>query len=363
VTALPGDPGEAEARYYRSRPSQLRLDLDPGVSRAQVIVYGTTPPLSLENGGGDNDYQMSQALSEAPRTVGTVTFRVGTKCERHLESEETSLGDITQQRERSADATGLSKGSGDAGLSSVESIGQLAGTGPSDVMTDGLPDLSDAGPQLVTPLDVARRQQAASEAFQNVEDPPDLINPDGPDGEYGDNVRVSKEQPEHLTSEEATDVTVEALANRGIEPPSGSGLTLEDYVRTDKRIMGIDSTWDGDHFDITQELEWVALVRLGPNGNILPKHAELPEVGPCESGTLQKSTSFLKIKFHHSDPGEWDVVVQRIEVATGRLLESNYAGWDDFDPDLEPVAESAVGEVEWLGEATDGTVPETEGDD
>lgn len=354
-----------KVRLFRPGPGNVIAKPGPGTYRLRLVAYEQSPPIPAAQGGTTEALraQTAAAIERSPTRSATVTVRLGRDdCETGLESEETSLADITQQRETRADATGLSKGAGGLGLSSVESLGQLVGAGPSDAMTDGLPDLSGAGPTVVTPLDVARKQQAAAEAFQNVADPPDRVDPDGTDDEYGDDVRVTTEQPEHLTAEEATDATVAALAERGIEPPRGSGLSLEDYVRTDTRTGDIDSTWDGDHFDVTKELEWRAFVRVGPNGDILPKHSELPEVDPCEPGTLQKSTTWLKIKFHHVDPGEWDVVVQRIEVATGSILESNYAGWNEFNPDLEPVTESAVGEVEWLGGATDGTVPESGGE-
>ncbi len=369
VTALPGGSGEAEARYFRSRPSQPGFELDPGVYRAEVTVYETTPPLSLSSGGAGYEAtlrdQMARALDNAPRTTGTVTFRVGSSCRGNLDDEEASLDRTKQQQDARTTAGGFSKSAGEGGLSSAETLGSVAASGSSDAtMSEGLPDLSGVGPQIVSPLDVARKQQAASEAFQNVEDPPELVDPDGTDGEYGDDVTVSQEAPD-LSAEKASDTVQQALAAQGIEPPQGSGLSLEDYVRTDTDIGEINTTEDGSKLDVTQEMTRTALIRLGPNGNVLPKPSALPGARSCtaESETLQKATTWFKIKFISMEGDEWDVATRRRDVATGSIEGATYTGWNTDNPDLQSVTESAVEDADPLGEATDGTVPESGGSD
>lgn len=110
---------------------------------------------------------------------------------------------------------------------------------------------------------------------------------------------------------ELVDALLDAMRQQGLSPPAGSGLSLRDYIHARTVPAGRRGTAEAVHR---------AHLRLGPNGEILPREDALyDERLACEHDRheLQPATHWLAFKPHRHTDGTHETAAQYIEVETG----------------------------------------------
>lgn len=161
--------------------------------------------------------------------------------------------------------------------------------------------------------------------------------------------------PTDISEDEGLEAVADALRERGLRPPPGSDLTLEDYL-----ISSVDKATRGQTVTGSRSVS----VRLGPDGNLLPKHEEAIKRARFDgdtAGSLQGAAHWLDIDLSRVEEGDFDAQVNLVDVETGKIEESHYAGWNEQNADLADVINEALGNVEGrLREPTDGRVPDDE---
>lgn len=139
--------------------------------------------------------------------------------------------------------------------------------------------------------------------------------------EAPDRTPESRLEPE-WDGDEAIDALATAMQQRGLTPPAGSGLGLRDYIhlRTVPAVRGN-----------TTEAVHRLYLRIGSDGQILPREdalgAQDERHRACviERHSLIGATHWLLFKPARHTDGSHEVVAQRVEVETGRIVSAGTA--------------------------------------
>ncbi|MCU4801553.1 hypothetical protein OB920_14330 [Halobacteria archaeon HArc-gm2] len=147
----------------------------------------------------------------------------------------------------------------------------------------------------------------------------------------------------------ATQAVAAALRERGLEPPQGSGLTMEDYVWTRVTQGSRGQTVTG-----TRE----AYVRVGPDGNVLPNPQTLARqraLGDVEAETLEGASHVLNVEMYRYPDGQHDATVRFVEVETGLIQNQRQGAGATGDAGLAEAVDDGLDQLQVdLAEPTDG---------
>jgi hypothetical protein len=349
----PADVTAETYRLYEPNPARIPVWLGPGTYQFDVTTYQLSNPIPVDATPSSAVYdQISFALENSPTISGTLTVEIG-QC---LSYEDTEGGKFAVHRQQEAAQTeaqqqlqSAREERSDTGGSVYETT-TAASENPNGAMSGGIPSamggesleslLQSQKEQSSTVLDTVSDLDTLSALYQQSAEP--LVGEELPPTPAEAGIDISEEQ--------TIEATVEALERRGIEPPAGSDLSLSDYVRTDLDISSSGETPTG-HRETT--------VRVGPNGNILPRHDELPEAdSPCQTGYLQPSTEWLTFEFHEMPGGEYATQAETVEIATSRIQQASMEGVEESYTDLNEVTAASLESIEGTEGATDGTTPD-----
>lgn len=349
----PADVTGETYRLFRPNPMRIPVWLDPGVYEFDVRTYQLSDPIPLETSGSSPVYdQISAALDNSPTTAATVTVEIG----RCLSYEDTEGGKYAVHRQQEAaeaqtqqQLREVREQRSDSGASADEMTASAA-ENPNDAMSGSIPSVTDGEEALSLFQSQTEQSSTISSALDELGSLSELYQ-QAAEALVGEEPPPTPEEAGIDVSEgQATDAVVEALENRGIEPPAGSDLSLSDYVRTDLDISSRGETPTGHR---------EASVRVGPNGNILPRHDELPEAdSPCQTGYLQPSTEWLTFEFHEMPGGEFVTQTEMVEVATSRIDQASMEGVEQSYTDLGDVTADSLAGIDGIDGATDGTTPD-----
>jgi hypothetical protein len=339
-------------RAFAPNPAQFPVWLEPGVYEFDVTTYQLSDPIPLEGSGSSSIYdQISFAIDRATTTSGTVTVEIGT-CLSYEDTEGGKYAVHSQQEAAQAEAqnqlqTVREESENDG---SVYETTTAASKNPNGAMSGGIPGIM-GGPSLESVVQSQKQQSSAM--FDTVSDLDTLssLYQQSAESLIGEELPPTPAEAGIDVSEEQTvDATVEALERRGIEPPAGSDLSLSDYVRTDYDISSSGETPTG-YRETT--------IRVGPNGNILPRHDKLPEAdSPCQTGYLQPSTEWLTFEFHEMPGEEYATQVETVDVQTSRIEQAAMEGVEESYTDLGDVTADTFAGIDGIEGATDGTTPD-----
>lgn len=349
----PSDITAETYRLYEPNPARIPVWLEPGTYQFDVTTYQLSDPIPVDASGSSRIYdQISLALENSPTTTGTVTVEIG-KCLSYEDTEGGKFAVHKQQEAAQAEAQQQlqtvreqrSEGGG-----SVSETTAAASENPNGAMSGGIPSAT-SGESLESLLQ-SQKQQSAT-----VSDTVGSLNTLSTLYQQSAESLVGEELPPtpaeagiDISEEQTIEATVEALERRGVEPPAGSDLSLSDYVRTDLDISSSGETPTG-HRETT--------IRVGPNGNILPRHDKLPEAdSPCQTGYLRPSTEWLTFEFHEMPGGEYATQAETVEVATSRIQQAGMEGIEESYTDLGDVTAASLESIDGIEGATDGTVPD-----
>ncbi|WP_436903514.1 hypothetical protein [Halovenus halobia] len=340
-------------RAFAPNPARFPIWLEPGVYEFEVTTYQLSEPLPLEGSGSSSVYdQISFAIDRATTTSGTVTVEIG-QCLSYEDTEGGKFAVHTQQEAARAEAqqqlqTVREQRSEDG--ASVSETTTAASENPNGAMSGGIPSVSD-GESLDSLLQSQKQQSSAVLDTVGDLDRLSALYQQSAESLVGEELPPTPAEAGIDISEEQTvEATVAALERRGIEPPAGSDLSLSDYVRTGLDISSSGETPTG-HRETT--------IRVGPNGNILPRHDKLPDAdSPCQTGYLQPSTEWLTFEFHEMPGGEYATQVETVDIATSRIQQAAMEGVEESYTDLGAVTADSLAGIDGIDGATDGTVPE-----
>lgn len=349
----PADVTTETYRIYEPNPARIPVWLEPGTYQFDVSTYQLSDPIPVDATPSSAIYdQISFALENSPTTSGTVTVEIG-QCLTYEDTEGGKFAVHKQQEAAQAEAQQQLRTAREERSESGASVSETttaAPENPNGAMSGGVPGIM-GGPSLESLLQSQREQ--SSTVLDTVGDLDTLssLYQQSAESLVGEELPPTPAEAGIDISEEQTiEATVEALERRGIEPPAGSDLSLSDYVRTDFDISSRGETPTG-YRETT--------VRVGPNGNILPRHDELPEAdSPCRTGYLQPSTEWLTFEFNELPGGEYVTQAETVEVETSLIQQASIEGVEESYTDLGDVTAASLEPIEGIDGATDGTTPD-----
>lgn len=356
-----------ETKLYRHTDSEINLDLSEGVYQFDLVAYKQTPYLRLGDypeveTSGD---QVRLAIQEGWQVSGTVTVEIGDgsneeQCRADFDTEQSRMDAYDQQRDGRADTRqsirqSRTQRASHGGVTDTQAT-QTASTGNSNsAMMSSLPDLTgnaDLQGQLDTSrgADIYERLNDMERLNQHFKDPSSAESLQEWDTSWADT--SGEELTADISEEHARGAVADALESRGIQPPAGTGLSLEDYVMTD---VGKSTRYGSDGHR-------QAMVRVGPNGNILPPESEIPSSNTCGGQTLQYSSSWLTVDFYqlpNQASGKYAVQSKMIEVQTSRITQAKMDGIYQSRYDLDSVTTDVVNGIDGIEGASDGHVSQS----
>lgn len=332
-------------RYFSTRQFSTSVFPEPGSYRLRLVAYEPSPPMTYGSVGGGSTTgalreQTARALDSASTKTATVTIDVSCEAEIRQERTRDRLYDQLQNaRARAQQAARLFRGEG----YSDAVIGDAAAAGDAnDAMSAGVPGTDDGGPGEA--LEASRDREAefgaAFDVIGTVQQA--YANADAVPGGEGDQALQT-----NISDEAATEAVADALAEQGISPPPGSGLSIEDYVRTEVDLASVGETATGER---------KVTLRIGPNGNLLPTFDSLPEFGPCQQRQLQSASQWLTLEYSTLPGDDYDVQAQLVDVPTSEITAAEYVGWNEQNSDLDELTADALDRIGGYEGASDGIV-------
>lgn len=357
-----GSDAKVESKLYSHGPSDISVVLSEGVYQFDLVAYEKTPYLVL------SDYpevetpedQMALAFEQGSTVSGTVTVEIGGgastggQCRVDFGTEQSRLDAYEQQQTGRADTRqsiqqSRTQRASQGGVTDT----QAASTGNANsAMTSGLPDLTgdtDLQGQLDTSreADIYERLNDMERLNRHFEDPSAAEALEEWDTSWADS--GGEELTADISGERARGAVAEALESREIEPPAGTDLSLEDYVMTD---VGKSTRYGSDgHRE--------AMVRVGPDGNILPPESEIPPANTCGGQTLQQSSSWLAVNLYqlpNQAEGKYAVQSKMVDVRTSRITQAKIDGIYQSRYNLDSVTTDVVNGIDGIEGASDGRV-------
>lgn len=161
----------------------------------------------------------------------------------------------------------------------------------------------------------------------------------------------SSSEDVNISADEATQAVVQAMRDRGLTPPPGSGLTLEDYVWTRVVVQGSSE----NRRSVTRQVR----LNIGPDGHILPSSAWMDEhrmVCRVDDGELVPPTKWLNFRLLRQHDAH-DAVIQVIDIETGRIENQRMGEGGPGANGLGDAVDDAWNRLEVpIGSPTDGRV-------
>jgi hypothetical protein len=340
-------------RAFTPVPARIPVWLDAGTYQFDVTTYQLSDPIPLEGSGSSSIYdQISFTLDRASTTSGTVTVEIG-KCLSYEDTENGKYAVHGQQEAAQAESqqqVRAARESRSESGSSADEMTTTASESPNDAISGGIPSITD-GPDLQSLVESQKQQSSAVDSAVGSLDTLSELYQQSAESLVGEELPPTPaEAGIDLSEEQTIDATVEALRSRGIEAPAGSDLSLSDYVRTEVDISSHGETPTGHRETI---------VRVGPNGNILPRHDKLPKAdSACRTGYLQPSTQWLTFEFYEFPGGEYATQAETVDIGTSKIQQVGMEGVEESYTDLGEVTAASLDPIDGIERATDGTTPD-----